>query len=254
MKISLDQLEARLQSLIEGSVARLFPISNNQEDLAQRLVQAMRSNIHPQEDGHIWAPNLYLLTVHPAQEKIIQNRPQLLDELAQLLQQTGNEAGLEFPSTPKIQVSSEPEMGLNDTRILAQFELAHSTTTTIIKTQNDGRCEKKRADAFLIIDGMHVHPLNGNVANIGRSSSNDIVLDDIRVSRSHAQLRYINGRYVIFDLDSTGGTYVNRQRVRQMALHAGDLISLAGVPLVYGQDSLESSGETQEMPPSYPQV
>ena len=63
------------------------------------------------------------------------------------------------------------------------------------------------------------------------------MIDDPRISRSHAQLRAIKGRFVIFDLNSTGGTFVNAQRTSQSVLYPGDVISLAGVPLVFGQDN-----------------
>jgi pSer/pThr/pTyr-binding forkhead associated (FHA) protein len=42
---------------------------------------------------------------------------------------------------------------------------------------------------------------------------------------------------VLFDLNSTGGTYVNGQRIYQHALKAGDVISLSGVPVIYGEDT-----------------
>ena len=67
-------------------------------------------------------------------------------------------------------------------------------------------------------------------------------------SRLHAQLRAIKGRFIIFDLDSTGGTFVNTQRINQCALYPGDVISLAGYPLVYGQDA-PAIGETQRYSP-----
>jgi len=50
---------------------------------------------------------------------------------------------------------------------------------------------------------------------------------------------------VIFDLDSSAGTWVNGKPVRQQALQPGDVILLAGVPMVYGQES-QGLGETQE--------
>ena len=82
--------------------------------------------------------------------------------------------------------------------------------------------------------------------NIGRQPDNDLVIDDQRVSRIHAQLRAVRGKYVISDLGSTDGTRVNNQRITQQALHSRDIISLAGVPLVYAQDE-ESVGQTQEI-------
>jgi pSer/pThr/pTyr-binding forkhead associated (FHA) protein len=90
-------------------------------------------------------------------------------------------------------------------------------------------------DAFVIIDGIRVIPLNQAIVNIGRRIENTLVVDDPRVSRTHAQLRAINGRYIIFDLNSTGGTFVNGKRVNQSVVYPGDVISLAGAELIYGQ-------------------
>jgi pSer/pThr/pTyr-binding forkhead associated (FHA) protein len=92
-------------------------------------------------------------------------------------------------------------------------------------------------NAFLILGGVKVFPLERSVVNVGRRSDNHVVLDDPRISRYHAQLRAIRGRYVLFDLNSTGGTFVNGQRTTQSVLYPGDVISLAGVSIIFGQDS-----------------
>ena len=90
-------------------------------------------------------------------------------------------------------------------------------------------------DTFVILDGTRVVPLNQTVVNIGRRIENTIVVDDPRVSRTHAQLRAINGRYIIFDLNSMGGTFVNGKKVNQSILYSGDVISLAGADFIFGQ-------------------
>lgn len=90
-------------------------------------------------------------------------------------------------------------------------------------------------EAFLVVDGVKVIPLTRPVISIGRRVENTVVLDDPRVSRSHAELRAVKGRYVLYDLKSTGGSFVNGVRVTQSLLYPGDIISLAGVNVVYGQ-------------------
>lgn len=90
-------------------------------------------------------------------------------------------------------------------------------------------------DAFLVIDGVKVIPLTRTLITIGRRVENTVVLDDPRVSRNHAHLRAVRGRYVLYDLDSTGGSFVNGVRVTQSLLYPGDVISLGGVTVVYGQ-------------------
>jgi hypothetical protein len=62
------------------------------------------------------------------------------------------------------------------------------------------------------------------VINIGRQLSNDIIVEDKRVSRYHAQIKYqADGQFVIFDLGSTNGiTINNKPHMRQHALRNGD--------------------------------
>ena len=90
--------------------------------------------------------------------------------------------------------------------------------------------------AYLVLHGTRVIPLNQSMIKIGRQLDNHIILEDPRVSRSHAQLKLVNGRFVIIDMNSTGGTYVNGQKTTQSVLYPGDVISLAGVKFIYSQE------------------
>jgi len=90
-------------------------------------------------------------------------------------------------------------------------------------------------NAFLIVNGSEIVPLTKKVVNIGRMDDNDIILQNAHISRYHARLQAHAGRYVIIDLESTGGTSVNGKRVTQAAIKPGDVISLSGIPLIYGQ-------------------
>ena len=76
--------------------------------------------------------------------------------------------------------------------------------------------------------------------SIGRTPSNNLVLDGLLISRNHAQIVYENGRFVLYDRDSTNGTYVNDQRIAAHPLCSGDRIQIGphvmGFSLV-GQDS-----------------
>jgi hypothetical protein len=92
-------------------------------------------------------------------------------------------------------------------------------------------------NTFLIMEGTKAIPLDQSPMTIGRSHENLIVLDDPRVSRKHLEIRVIREHFVLFDLNSSGGTFVNGQRVNQGILYSGDVISLAGVSLIFMQDS-----------------
>jgi pSer/pThr/pTyr-binding forkhead associated (FHA) protein len=80
-----------------------------------------------------------------------------------------------------------------------------------------------------------VFTLEGEQLSIGRDSSNEISINDAEVSRRHARLTFQGGKYVIEDLGSTNGTYVNGQRLTgQRVLKSGEVVSLGEqIQLVY---------------------
>ena len=55
--------------------------------------------------------------------------------------------------------------------------------------------------------------LEGDQIDIGRDSTNEIVINDAEISRRHARLTFQGGKYVLEDLGSTNGTFVNGQRL-----------------------------------------
>ena len=69
--------------------------------------------------------------------------------------------------------------------------------------------------------------LEGDQLFIGRDASHAVSINDAEVSRKHARLTFQGGKYVIEDLGSTNGTFVNGQRlVSPAVLKAGDVVSL----------------------------
>jgi pSer/pThr/pTyr-binding forkhead associated (FHA) protein len=100
----------------------------------------------------------------------------------------------------------------------------------------DKETESIPPNAFFVIEGVRYYPLAKPVINIGRRLENDLVIDDPRVSRNHAQLRALQGHYVLFDLTSTGGTFVNGIRTHETIIYPNDTISLGGVTLTFHQD------------------
>ncbi len=68
--------------------------------------------------------------------------------------------------------------------------------------------------------------LEGDQLTIGRDSVNEIVINDAEISRRHARLTFQGGKYVLEDLGSTNGTFVNGQRLAgPRVLKAGEVVS-----------------------------
>jgi pSer/pThr/pTyr-binding forkhead associated (FHA) protein len=166
-----------------------------------------------------------------------------LETLVQILKASARDDHLEFESSPTLSLAEDPDLSPGDFAILASHRI--ETVENTQEMQSEAEAAKPVGEstggvpenAFLIVEGVKVFQLKQSVVNIGRRLDNSLVIDDPRVSRNHAQLRAIRGRYVLFDLNSSGGTYINGQRTTQSVLYPGDVISLAGVSLIFGQDS-----------------
>ncbi|MEW6185804.1 MAG: cyclic nucleotide-binding domain-containing protein, partial [Thermodesulfobacteriota bacterium] len=76
-------------------------------------------------------------------------------------------------------------------------------------------------------------PLGMEKLRIGRSGYNDLILADGKVSREHAEIYFETGRYVIEDLNSTNGVYLNDGLVRKIPLKSGDRITIGDTSLLF---------------------
>lgn len=237
--MNINDLESRLQNLIEVRLMGVLPGQKVEDRVIQKLAGSMQANLVSQADGSLIAPNVYTVIVNPGTASRWQDAS-LLKNLIDALKAAGQEAGLRFASTPEITISTDPNQPVNDVNVLASHRMEHMAETKGMPNENlqpPQEAEHIPENAFIIIEGVKVFPLATSVVNIGRRMDNQLVIDDPRISRNHAQLRAINGRFVLFDLNSTGGTFVNGQRASQCVLYPGDVISLAGVALIFGQDN-----------------
>ncbi|HPH95680.1 MAG TPA: FHA domain-containing protein [Anaerolineaceae bacterium] len=240
LKSKLDQIEKRLQYMIEGSLSAILPWSNPRASLAHQLVQAMQANLQVASDGAMTAPNVYNIQVHPSRREQWDANPTLLTDMAKGLYQAGLEAGFQFRSEPTLHITSDVTLPMNDIRVSSYSGPPPLSDTAIMSigamTFTAERTEPIVQRAYLI-NGNDYIELGMRTISIGRREDNELVINDPRVSRAHAQLRAIKGKHVLFDLNSTGGTFVNNQRITQCNLSSGDVISLAGYILIYTQET-----------------
>lgn len=93
----------------------------------------------------------------------------------------------------------------------------------------------KRVSEILVMDNGKIIqniPLDRTIV-IGRSPSNDIVLKEPKVSRRHAEIQSVGGRYIILDLESSNGTYVAGKKVTERVLQPNDEITIGNTKMLF---------------------
>ena len=122
---------------------------------------------------------------------------------------------------------------------LAQDEV----TTDHVVVDLDGSGVSIDRSAFGIHEGLFVvlhgpkagarYALDSDVVTVGRHPNSVIFLDDISVSRRHAEVRRVGSRYLVHDVGSLNGTYVERERVDEHELADGEVLQIGRFKLVF---------------------
>ncbi len=217
-------------------------------EVASALAHALEDHAVSRPGTVPQAPNHYWVALNSNDHSaLIGGQPDLADDLARHLYDLAHEMGFALSHPPTVRLTSQPDVPLHQVRVSARWlpadiDLAgvdSGGTRQLPLTTSYAAVDEQALAArpFLILEGQRHVALVSPTVDLGRSLDNDIIVDDARVSRKHAQLRRRYGRYVIYDLDSTGGTTVNSYPVQECALEAGDVISLAGVEIIYGEDT-----------------
>jgi len=92
-----------------------------------------------------------------------------------------------------------------------------------------------------------VRRLPATTLRIGRAPDNDIVVDELEVSRYHAELRRVNGGYQITDLGSHNGTFVNGQQVTAAPVTERDIIGIGPSTFRLAGQELQEFADTGEV-------
>jgi pSer/pThr/pTyr-binding forkhead associated (FHA) protein len=108
--------------------------------------------------------------------------------------------------------------GNDDDLVVPMGELAKDTAVLIVRAG-------AQAGARFALDG--------ELTRLGRHPDSEISLDDITVSRRHAEVQRTEDGYVVVDSGSLNGTYVNQERVERAQLRHGDELQIGKFRLVF---------------------
>ena len=80
------------------------------------------------------------------------------------------------------------------------------------------------------------YPITHTTWRIGRSKDNEMTLDDNSISRRHAEIQRVgNGKFILYDLDSLNGVFVNEEKITKKKLEEGDIIEIGDIFLRFTQ-------------------
>jgi hypothetical protein len=231
MKSQLEIIEKRLQEFFENQLQNLGG-KNLYTKITESILQTLHEEIHLVEEKN-FAPNIYRILLKPAKGMNPEEMSAFTDTLKTIIKSVCQEEVLYLSGPIHIQF-------FNDHRIDPEYEIEVSFSTPptrdtakIFMDEGENETSKEAVPGYLITSTDEVFEIKNKITNIGRREGNELVVDNLLVSRLHAQIRAINGRHVLFDIDSNAGTKVNGQKIRQQPLSPGDVIEIADYSLIY---------------------
>jgi hypothetical protein len=253
MTNGVDRLEERLEAWVEGTLARWLGGDIPAAVVAGQLARAMEDGLRRDEQGQLRAPDQYALALHPDDTRALLERgAEWTSEMAAALLAAAMGNGYSMAREPHITFAADPGLEKWQVRVIAWHSETPLDFTQTVERPAGAITGRVPAGAFLIVDGERHVLLDRPVLNIGRRTENQLVLDGPYVSRTHAQLRAREGRFVLFDLGSVIGTSVNGRPVRQHILRPGDVITIGPTRLVYGEDPGVPAEATSAFTPPLP--
>lgn len=230
--------EKKLEGLFEGVILRAFKSGVHPVELGKKLVREL--------EGHktigvsrVYVPNRYEVGLSRKDYTRFESYQAVLaTELENLMISYIKEHGYAVLDRPRIKLVEVDRLREGEFWIKPSMEgdlpQAHEPVET-----DEGilrRPGTAGAGILELLDGGEVSPvfdINKGSIQIGRVADSDIVLPDPNVSRVHARIERSGDGYVINDLESTNGTWVNEKKVSSAALKENDVIRLGSTRFIF---------------------
>ena len=208
-------------------------------EIGKRLTRAMESEQSVGVEG-VLVPNVYEVYLSPEDyEHFGPARRAHARELETHLARVARQRRFNMMARPVVRLGVDERLDLGDMRIEPQTADVDTGTrdrvqhTAILPSMN-GPLQTGPITPNLVLNGQ-TYAILSSPTRVGRQADNDIVLDDRRVSRHHAEMIDRGGRWMLRDRDSTNGTSVNGKVVKEAVLKPGDRISFGGLEVTWEQ-------------------
>ncbi len=207
-------------------------------EIGKRLVRVMEAEQSVGMEGVV-VPNAYDVFLSPPDFEHFEGaRGSMARNLESHLGRIARQRQFHMMDRPIVTFHSDGDLGHGDLAVeahimdvAAQTPVTPPSQFTSVLPQLDVSTPR-RGTPNLVWDG-NSYAILRSPTRIGRLPDNDILLNDKRVSRHHAEVIQQTGRWTLRDCGSTNGTAVNGKIVKEAALKSGDRISLGGLEVVW---------------------
>jgi hypothetical protein len=247
------KLERRLEGMMEGLFAKLFRSGLQPVEVGRRILREMEEG-RTVSVNRLYAPNEFQITMGP--EDFARFSPMeagLQREFSDLVIEQAKQNRWNLMGRPRISFGQLDDMKRGDFKVDASLAADPDVHTPWVSTHAPDQADLgathamsattadrfglERAASLVVLDSAGAPKdrisITSPPVEIGRQSSNDVVLSDPNVSRRHAQLRREGERWLLADLGSTNGTLVNGKQAMEHELAHGDRLSFGTSELVF---------------------
>jgi len=233
----LTKLENALEGIVEGVFSRAFKAPLQPIEVAKRLTREME-NHRSVSVASIYVPNVFTVQLAPDTYATFEEmRERLLTELEQYLRDYAREHHYSTTGPMAVLLDENATLKSSDSLItvasVANAVPSGSPAPLSIPQQESVAMSAAPATALEVIsggeEGLRLPMTDG--LTIGRGASNTLSLSTPGVSRRHADIIHQGNNWVLRDLGSTNGLYVNHKRITTHILHPGDLITVGDTVL-----------------------
>lgn len=249
MIAKIEELVARV---LEGTTARLFRVRLQPVQIAKRVIRAMEANQSISVERTL-VPNHYVVQLSPTDHAQFERFQKSLErDLAETVAAAARDRGFSLLSLPRVEIERSEHLAPGEVRVKCALVDdagapvgpeafgAAAGRTQVLDRDRLRAARPKAPQAWLEMAGESRRiDLDVPTITLGRSPENDVVVDDRRVSRRHAEVRVRLGKHTLYDLGSTNGTFVNGRRISEVVLSNGDRITLGAAVLIYRTEDSE---------------
>lgn len=226
----LEQLENKIEKLVEGLLINTASSKLEPIEIARRLKKEMESS-RLLSVSKTYVNNDYEIIVSPEDYGFLDNLGRaFFDELVDFLKAAARENNYNFVSPPTVLLVKSNltkkgsfEISSKNTAKKPESKITQPKidSTQIFKPQNETAfLETAEGKKFNLVKDP-----KGII--IGRSRSSDIFVPSPKISRNHAKISFDGSFFLIEDLNSTNGTFINDNKISKSKLNNGDKIKLA---------------------------